>query len=337
MTLTGLGTIIGTWMISIGKDNMFLALVLTMIFSLILGMGIPTIPNYIITSSLAAPILLNLDVPLIVSHMFVFYFGIMADLTPPVALAAFAAAPMAKVSGMKIGVQAIKIALPGFIVPYMAVYDPALMLQPVAGLAGAGYWLAVAYVVVKACLALGLWGVAAVGYFRAPLAWWERLWAAAAAAPAGPCRPDHGRGRLRPGASAFIGFHVWRTRQVASPAITDDLPRRRRPRSRRCWPARSRWPGPIRWRRPVGKRIGGQVPAGLELVEARVQGSGAGMEPPPGAQPRRRHVALAADSSAATGSRDAAIGRDGGLADLHRGQMPGDGQLRAGRCRPGRS
>ena len=112
MTLTGLGTIVGTWMISIGKDNMFLALVLTMIFSLILGMGIPTIPNYIITSSLAAPILLNLDVPLIVSHMFVFYFGIMADLTPPVALAAFAAAPMAKVSGMKIGVQAIKIALP---------------------------------------------------------------------------------------------------------------------------------------------------------------------------------------------------------------------------------
>ena len=104
-----------------------------MIFSLILGMGIPTIPNYIITSSLAAPILLQLDVPLIVSHMFVFYFGIMADLTPPVALAAFAAAPMAKESGLKIGVQAVKIALPGFVIPYMAVYDPTLMLQPVPG------------------------------------------------------------------------------------------------------------------------------------------------------------------------------------------------------------
>ena len=217
MTLTGLGTIIGTWMISIGKDNMFLALVLTMIFSLILGMGIPTIPNYIITSSLAAPALLNLDVPLIVSHMFVFYFGIMADLTPPVALAAFAAAPMAKVSGMKIGVQAIKIALPGFIVPYMAVYDPALMLQPVAGLAGASYWLAVAYVLVKACLALGLWGVAAVGYFQTPLAWWERLWAAAAAALlvlAVPATDETGFVL----ALAFIGFHVWRTRRIASPA-----------------------------------------------------------------------------------------------------------------------
>jgi TRAP-type uncharacterized transport system fused permease subunit len=75
-------------------------------------------------------------VQLIVSHMFVFYFGIMADLTPPVALAAFAAAPMAKVSGMKIGVQAVKIALPGFVIPYMAVYDPNLMLQPVPGLEG---------------------------------------------------------------------------------------------------------------------------------------------------------------------------------------------------------
>jgi TRAP transporter 4TM/12TM fusion protein len=219
MTLTGLGTIVGTWMISIGKDNMFLALVLTMVFSLILGMGIPTIPNYIITSSLAAPILLNLDVPLIVSHMFVFYFGIMADLTPPVALAAFAAAPMAKVSGLKIGMQAVKIALPGFVVPYMAVYDPTLMLQPVPGLEGAGYWVAVVYIIVKAALALTLWGVASIGYFLTPLTWWERLWAAAAAAflvLALPITDEVGFGL----AALFIGYHVWRTRRAAAPAIT---------------------------------------------------------------------------------------------------------------------
>ena len=140
----------------------------------------------------------------------------MADLTPPVALAAFAAAPMAKVSGMKIGVQAIKIALPGFIVPYMAVYDPALMLQPVAGLTGPSYWVAVVYVVVKACLALGLWGVAAVGYFRTSLSWWERLWAAAAAALLVLAVPitDEAGFIL---AAAFIGFHLWRTRQVGAP------------------------------------------------------------------------------------------------------------------------
>ena len=102
LTLTGIAsTFIGA-IIAIGESNLFLSLFLTMVTCLILGMGIPTIPNYIITSSIAGPALLALDVPLLVSHMFVFYFGIMADLTPPVALAAFAAAPMARVSGTSI-------------------------------------------------------------------------------------------------------------------------------------------------------------------------------------------------------------------------------------------
>lgn len=148
-------------MVSVGENNLPLALVLVMVFSLILGMGIPTIPNYIITSSLAAPILLHLGVPLLVSHMYVFYFGIMADLTPPVALAAFAAAPMAKESGLKIAVQAVRIALPAFIVPYLTVADPVLLLQPVAGLEGFAYWLNVAYVAAKATLVVALWGIAA--------------------------------------------------------------------------------------------------------------------------------------------------------------------------------
>jgi TRAP transporter 4TM/12TM fusion protein len=210
MTLTGIGTIFGSWLIGIGKESMFLALLLTMVFSLILGMGIPTIPNYIITSSLAAPILLQLDVPLIVSHMFVFYFGIMADLTPPVALAAFAAAPMAKVSGMKIGVQAVKIALPGFVIPFMAVYDPNLMLQPVAGLSGAGYWLSVAYIVAKASFAMLLWGIAVVGYLRAPLAAWERVLAAVAAALLVAALPITDEAGFVLGA-LFIAWHLWRT------------------------------------------------------------------------------------------------------------------------------
>jgi TRAP-type uncharacterized transport system fused permease subunit len=101
--------------------------------------------------------LLKLGVPLIVSHMFVFYFGIMADLTPPVALAAFAAAPIARESGLKIGMQALRVAIAGFIVPYMAVYSPALMLQ-------GGTWLATAYVVFKALVAIGLWGMGAIGF-----------------------------------------------------------------------------------------------------------------------------------------------------------------------------
>ncbi|WP_457090299.1 TRAP transporter permease [Microvirga sp. P5_D2] len=218
MTLTGLGTIVGTWMISIGKENIFAALVLTMVFSLILGMGIPTIPNYIITSSLAAPILLQLDVPLIVSHMFVFYFGIMADLTPPVALAAFAAAPMAKESGLKIGVQAVRIALPGFVVPYMAVYDPTLMLQPVPGLEGVSYWFAVVYIVLKATLAMALWGMASIGYFLKPLNWWERLWATAAAAllvAAVPLTDEIGFLL----SALFVGYHVWKIRKAPTAMV----------------------------------------------------------------------------------------------------------------------
>ena len=141
-----------------------------MLTCLVLGMGIPTIPNYIITSSLAGPALLALDVPLLVSHMFVFYFGIMADLTPPVALAAFAAAPMAKVSGMRIALQATKLAVAGYVVPFMAVFTPALMLQDGGAIAASlGYPVEVAYVVVKACLAIGLWGAAVVGFLLGPM------------------------------------------------------------------------------------------------------------------------------------------------------------------------
>ena len=176
LTLTGIAsTLIGT-IIDIGRDNLFLSLILTMITCLVLGMGIPTIPNYIITSSLAGPALLELGVPLIVSHMFVFYFGIMADLTPPVALAAYAAAPMAKESGMKIGVQAVKLAIAGFLVPFMAVYTPALMLQDAGPLSAyVGYWGEVTYIVIKTSAGIILWGAAVVGFLFAELRLWERL------------------------------------------------------------------------------------------------------------------------------------------------------------------
>ena len=165
LTLTGIAsTFIGA-IIAIGQNNLFLSLVLTMATCLVLGMGIPTIPNYIITASLAGPALLELGVPLLVSHMFVFYFGIMADLTPPVALACFAAAPMAKTSGLKISLQAVKLAAAGFVIPFMAVYTPSLMLQDGGWMAEAfGYPVEVGYIVLKASLAIGLWGVATVGF-----------------------------------------------------------------------------------------------------------------------------------------------------------------------------
>lgn len=215
MTLTGVGTIFGNWVVSVGRGSLVTSLVLTMIVSLILGMGIPTIPNYIITSSLAAPALLELGVPLIISHMFVFYFGIMADLTPPVALACFAAAPIARESGFRISLEAIKIALPGFVVPFMAVYDPALMMQSTGGASGAGFALAVAYMVVKAGLAILLWGAAMTGFLAGRLLVWERVVAVAAAlclVVALPITDEIGFAL----AAVVIGLHLYRRRRVAA-------------------------------------------------------------------------------------------------------------------------
>ncbi|MDX8516516.1 TRAP transporter permease [Mesorhizobium captivum] len=218
LTLTGIASTFIGWIISIGENNLFLSLVLTMLTCLVLGMGIPTIPNYIITSSLAGPALLSLGVPLIVSHMFVFYFGIMADLTPPVALAAFAAAPMAKESGLKIGIQATKLAIAGFVVPFMAVYTPALMLQDAGPIAASfGYPVEVAYIVVKACMGIVLWGAAAVGFLVRRMAWWERIVAFVAGVLLVAALPltDEAGWAL---AFAWIGWHCWRARQASTRA-----------------------------------------------------------------------------------------------------------------------
>jgi len=218
LTLTGIAsTLIGA-IIAIGRDNLLLSLILTMLTCLILGMGIPTIPNYIITSSLAGPALLELGVPLIVSHMFVFYFGIMADLTPPVALAAFAAAPMAKTSGTRIGVEASKLAIAGYVVPFMAVYTPALMLQQGGPIAAEwGYLTEVAYVLAKASLGIVLWGAAVVGFLIGRLAWWERLVAFAAGAALVTALPLTDEIGFAMTAALFL-WHWWRTRQKVMPA-----------------------------------------------------------------------------------------------------------------------
>ena len=210
LTLTGAASTFAEFVLDVGSKSLLLSLVLTMAVCLVLGMGIPTIPNYIITSSIAAPALLKLGVPLIVSHMFVFYFGIMADLTPPVALAAFAAASIAKASPMRIGWKATHIAIAGFVIPYMAVYDPALMLQPTG--AGRGIdAVAVGYVVVKAIIAVGLWGGAAIGHLRAPINWAERLFAFGSAALLVVAVPwtDQAGFAL---SAAFIAWHLWRSR-----------------------------------------------------------------------------------------------------------------------------
>ncbi|MDH2342861.1 TRAP transporter permease [Bradyrhizobium sp. SSUT77] len=182
MSQTGVGTIFGGWVIGLGEKSLFLALIMTMLLSILLGTGIPTIPTYIITAALAAPALAKLGVPLIASHMFAFYYGIMADLSPPVALAALAAAPIAKENPDKIGWEAMRIALAGYVIPFIFVYSPALMLQagdPMA--AKLGFYGAVALATFKALVAIALFGMVAIGFLFTRLTLLERVIALGAA------------------------------------------------------------------------------------------------------------------------------------------------------------
>lgn len=165
-TLTGIASSLAGSIVSLAGGNLFAALALTMVACIVLGTGLPTIPNYIITSSIAAPALLQMGVPPIASHMFCFYFGIMADLTPPVALAALAASSIAKAGHMAIGWLATRIAMAGYVVPFMAVYDTALLMQ--SGDPGT-----IVFAVCRALVAIGLWGAVAIGWGATRVPLWQ--------------------------------------------------------------------------------------------------------------------------------------------------------------------
>lgn len=129
VTRTGLGGKLAGGILDLSMGQFGLVLLFTMIACLVLGMGLPTTANYVVTATVAAPILLQFGVPVIASHMFVFYFGIVADITPPVCLAAYAGAGIAGANPMRTGVNAFKLAVPAFIVPFVFVLEPALLLQ----------------------------------------------------------------------------------------------------------------------------------------------------------------------------------------------------------------
>jgi len=209
--MTGLANDIARGILAVAGDNLLLALIMTMIACIILGTGLPTIPNYIITSAMAAPVLLKMGVPLIISHMFCFYFGIMADLTPPVALAALAAQSIAKAPHMQIGWIATKIGLAGYVVPFMAVYTPALMLQ-----GGTGF--DTAYVLFKAIVSVGLWGGAASAWLIGKMTWPERIWATVSAFLLVVAYPWTDEVGFALGA-AFLAYHWWKTKRAEAAVV----------------------------------------------------------------------------------------------------------------------
>ena len=157
ITATGLASKMISAVVSISSsvtviDPTMVALFLTMICCIILGMGVPTTANYCIMASTCAPILITIGVPKIAAHFFVFYFGIVADITPPVALAAYAGAAIAKGNPMKTGVNATKLAIGAFIVPYIFCMNPAMLLIDVST-------LSIIQIVITSFL--GIFGVAA--------------------------------------------------------------------------------------------------------------------------------------------------------------------------------
>lgn len=128
MNMTGLGLRFAGIILSLTGDNLFLALVMMMFGSLILGMGMPTVPAYLVIILVMGPAIERMGVPTLIAHLFVVYFGVLSSITPPVAIAAFAAAPIAKANPVAIGIDACKVALIGFIIPFVLVYNPALSL-----------------------------------------------------------------------------------------------------------------------------------------------------------------------------------------------------------------
>ncbi|MCD8077722.1 MAG: TRAP transporter permease [Lachnospiraceae bacterium] len=135
-SLTGFALNMASAIIALGGKNLMLTLLFTMVTCMILGMGLPSIPSYLITATIAAPALIQLGIPDMAAHMFCFYFAMFANLTPPVALAAFAAAGLSGGNPMKTGFQSVKLALAGFIVPYMFVYNNELLLMNVTLISG---------------------------------------------------------------------------------------------------------------------------------------------------------------------------------------------------------
>jgi TRAP transporter 4TM/12TM fusion protein len=171
---TALGLAFSSLFISLSGGSLLLTAVMVMIVDAILGAGIPTTPAYLLTVVVGGAAMMKLGVGLLPAHLFAFYFGVLADVTPPVAVAAYASAAIAGSEPMKTGFEAFKLAIGGFIVPFIFVYHPALVLQ--------GSWSETLWIFVLASACIILTSAALTGWFLGPTPWIERILLLAAAA-----------------------------------------------------------------------------------------------------------------------------------------------------------
>jgi TRAP transporter 4TM/12TM fusion protein len=166
VTLSGLGIVFTQFVVGLAQDWLLAALVLTMIAAIVLGMGMPTTPAYIILTALLVPAIIKLGVITPAAHMFAFYFAVLSAITPPVALAVYAAAGLAKSDLWASGWAAVKIGAAGFIVPFMFVYEPALLMI--------GDWPQIIMAFVTASIGIMLFAAGLHGYFITPANGWQR-------------------------------------------------------------------------------------------------------------------------------------------------------------------
>ncbi|MDH4266732.1 MAG: TRAP transporter permease [Deltaproteobacteria bacterium] len=166
VSFTGFGTKLASLIFYLSMGKLALALFFTMIVAIICGMGMPATPVYVILISTAAPAMLEMGVPIIISHMFIFYFGTMAAITPPVALSCYAAASLADADLNRLSFTAVKLALAGFLIPFMFVYNPGLLLMT-------GFWGAV-YALMTALPGFAAMGIGISGWFLGDLNLWRR-------------------------------------------------------------------------------------------------------------------------------------------------------------------
>ena len=174
VSLTGLGLKLANAILTLSAGNLALTLVLTMLASIVLGMGLPTTAKYIVLATIAAPAITQLGVPVLAAHLFILYFGILADLTPPVALAAYAAAGIARSEPNATGFMAVKLAFAGFLIPYIFCYNPGLLMIGASN-------MEVLFIVLTAGVGIASLSFASVGYWLRDLFIWERLLLVAAA------------------------------------------------------------------------------------------------------------------------------------------------------------
>ena len=168
ITMTGLANMLINGIVVLAGDQVFIALVLTMVCCIVLGMGVPTTATYCIMAATCAPILIRMGVPTIAAHFFVFYFGIVADLTPPVALAAYAGAAIAQASPMKTAITATKLAVAAFIVPYVFALNPALLFVDT------NVW-GVVSISITAFIGITAVSASLEGYLHTHMSWYQRL------------------------------------------------------------------------------------------------------------------------------------------------------------------